>query len=227
MSKTLEKAKHLKFLKKGSFLLKKLCASFQLGWCPHLSAEPVCFEMSPLVDPALCPLQMSLVNRLFPHTLLCCVNAQFPHSSDVGPSLIAHSSRMCWKLETISPSVLTPHHQQCNGTTYPPCLTLDFARPTPTSSQQAEESRKCSVLVSRAGRRLLYQQWKTDEISFGAGQAPCYMFELKPLPQASSSLYIHFMSVLNLCSPHSQKEQKKKLGVVLSSGCQQITFVQS
>lgn len=150
-----------------------------------------------------------------------------PHSSDVGPSLIAHSSRMCWKLETISPSVLTPHHQQCNGTTYPPCLTLDFARPTPTSSQQAEESRKCSVLVSRAGRRLLYQQWKTDEISFGAGQAPCYMFELKPLPQASSSLYIHFMSVLNLCSPHSQKEQKKKLGVVLSSGCQQITFVQS
>lgn len=37
---------------------------------------PLCVEFSPLVDPLLCPIQMSLVNRLFLHTLLYCVDGQ-------------------------------------------------------------------------------------------------------------------------------------------------------
>lgn len=80
----------------------QIFVNFQHGWCSHLSPVPLCFELSP-ASPELTLVQMSLVNRLFPHTLSCRIDAQLPGNADAGPALIAHSSRRCWKLKTISP----------------------------------------------------------------------------------------------------------------------------
>lgn len=148
-------------------------ANFQLGWCPHLSFWAVPSGWPCTTSPPDEPCKQAVSTHL---AVLCRRSA--PHSSDVGPSLIAHSKRTCWKLETISPSALTPQPpaMQCYHlpTVSNPRLLL-----SPPQDPHSKQKRAGNV-VSRAGRSLPYQQWKTDEISFGAGQAPCYMFELQP-----------------------------------------------
>lgn len=105
------------------------------------------------------------------HLALLCRRPD-PPSSHVGPTLIVHTSCMCWKLETISPSALAPatHNAVLPPTNPKICL----AHPKNLKTSMTDQDRKCSGLVVRTDRRLLYQLWKTDEIScVGGGQTSC------------------------------------------------------
>lgn len=79
---------------------------------------------------------------------------------------------MCWKLETILPSAPWPLPPTMRSyhllTMSNPRLCSAILKILTTSI--TDRDRKCSVLVGWTDRRLLYQWWKTDEISFGGGQ---------------------------------------------------------